>query len=107
MDTAFRRHHPRSVLPTGRGRSLYPCAGKRSTTGQVVQRALDRLKRISSYTTVVIAHRLSTIKDADRIAVIANKGIAELGTHAELTGLNGLYSSLCAAQVSRVGASED
>lgn len=64
-----------------------------------MQRALNRLKRIRNYTTIVVAHRLSTIQDADRIAVIANKGIAESGTHSELLTRKGIYASLCAAQV--------
>ncbi|CAM9429667.1 unnamed protein product, partial [Ascophyllum nodosum] len=69
-----------------------------SESEKVVQEALDRLHKIHNYTTVVIAHRLSTIQDADRIAVVANKGIAEVGTHAELLARNGLYTSLCAVQ---------
>lgn len=48
---------------------------------------------------MVIAHRLSTIQDADRIAVVANQGISEIGTHSELMALNGIYTSLCAFQV--------
>lgn len=66
---------------------------------QVVQKALDRLRKVSRRTTVVIAHRLSTIQDADRIAVIADKGIAEVGTHSELLARNGVYTSLSATQV--------
>ncbi|CAM9430112.1 unnamed protein product, partial [Ascophyllum nodosum] len=69
-----------------------------SESEKVVQEALDRLHKIHNYTTVVIAHRLSSIQDADRIAVVANKGIAEVGTHSDLFARNGLYTSLCAMQ---------
>ncbi|CAM9430402.1 unnamed protein product [Ascophyllum nodosum] len=69
-----------------------------SESEKVVQRALDRLHKIHNFTTVVIAHRLSTIENADRIAVVANKGIVEVGTHSDLLARNGLYTSLCAMQ---------
>ncbi|CAN0502125.1 unnamed protein product, partial [Ectocarpus sp. 12 AP-2014] len=69
-----------------------------SESEKVVQQALDRLHKIHKHTTVVIAHRLSTIQDADRIAVVAERGIAELGTHSELMAKNGIYTSLCAMQ---------
>ncbi|CAM9816061.1 unnamed protein product, partial [Sphacelaria rigidula] len=69
-----------------------------SESEKVVQKALDRLRKVSRRTTVVIAHRLSTIQDADRIAVIADKGIAEVGTHSELLARNGVYTSLSATQ---------
>ncbi len=48
-------------------------------------------------TVLVIAHRLSTILDADRIAVVADGGIAELGTHQELLALGGRYAALHAS----------
>ena len=55
-----------------------------------IQAALEQLAR--GRTTVVIAHRLSTIRKADEIVVIANHGIAERGTHAELLERNGIYA---------------
>lgn len=48
-------------------------------------------------TVLVIAHRLSTILDADRIAVVADGGIAELGTHDQLVARGGRYAALVAS----------
>ena len=45
-------------------------------------------------TSFVIAHRLSTIENADRIVVLKDGCIAEIGTHAELLALNGIYAYL-------------
>lgn len=59
----------------------------------IVQKALDNL--IQNKTVFVIAHRLSTIKNADRIAVINEGELAELGTHDELINIeNGKYKYL-------------
>ncbi len=59
----------------------------------IVQKALDNL--IKNKTVFVIAHRLSTIKNADRIAVINEGELAELGTHDELMNIeNGKYKYL-------------
>ncbi|HEY1017120.1 MAG TPA: ABC transporter transmembrane domain-containing protein [Herpetosiphonaceae bacterium] len=58
----------------------------------LVQEALERL--MQNRTTFVIAHRLSTIKNASRIAVIEHGRLAEIGTHAELLELGGLYARL-------------
>ena len=48
-------------------------------------------------TVIVVAHRLSTVQRADRIAVVAEARIAELGTHTELLALNGHYAQLANA----------
>ena len=58
-------------------------------TEALIQEALERL--MAGRTTIIIAHRLSTVRNANQIVVLANGGIAEQGTHAELMRLRGLY----------------
>ncbi len=58
----------------------------------LVQDALDRLK--VGRTTIIVAHRLSTIRAADRIAVLDDGWLVELGTQDELLALDGLYARL-------------
>ena len=53
----------------------------------VVQKALQNL--IKNKTVFIIAHRLSTVKDADKIAVIMNGNITEIGRHEELLNIEG------------------
>jgi ATP-binding cassette, subfamily B, bacterial len=64
-------------------------------TERAVEQALERL--MEGRTVVVIAHRLSTAARADRIAVIDDGRLAELGTHEELLRREGRYASLYAA----------
>lgn len=64
----------------------------------LVQQALEKL--MEGRTTIVIAHRLSTIKKVDRIFVIKEGRLAEMGSHAELTQVdNGIYSTLLKLQL--------
>ena len=59
----------------------------------VVQKALDNL--IQNKTVFIIAHRLSTIQNADRIAVINDGELVELGTRDELLAIeNGKFKYL-------------
>ena len=63
-----------------------------SESERAVQEALEALMR--GRTTLVIAHRLSTVEHADRIVVLAQGRIAEIGSHAELLAAGGVYASL-------------
>ncbi|MCK9387453.1 MAG: lipid A export permease/ATP-binding protein MsbA [Sulfuritalea sp.] len=63
-----------------------------SESERAVQEALETL--MQGRTTLVIAHRLSTIERADRIVVLSQGRIAEIGSHAELLSQGGLYSHL-------------
>lgn len=67
----------------------------------LVQEALERLMR--GRTTVIIAHRLSTVHNADRIAVLDQGRLAELGTHAQLLAAEGLYARLYRMQFKNEG----
>jgi ATP-binding cassette subfamily B multidrug efflux pump len=56
---------------------------------------LNHLREVmQGRTTIFISHRVSTVRNADRIAVLHNGKIVELGTHDELLALNGYYSDL-------------
>ena len=65
---------------------------------RLVQEALARL--MADRTTIVVAHRLSTIRNADRIAVLDDGWLLELGTHGELLQEDGLYAHLWRLQAS-------
>lgn len=62
----------------------------------LVQEALERL--MQNRTTIIIAHRLSTVQNADRIAVMENGQVVELGSHEELLQKEGLYGRLYSMQ---------
>lgn len=59
---------------------------------RVVQESFERLAH--NRTTFVIAHRLSTIRNAERIIVLSEHGVAEEGTHDKLLKQNGIYARL-------------
>lgn len=61
-------------------------------TEKQIQKSLDKLAE--SRTTLIIAHRLSTIINADRIVVLHNGEIAEMGTHKEMMAHGGIYKKL-------------
>ena len=63
-----------------------------SYTEMLIQQALERL--MEGRTGMVIAHRLATIRGADRIIVLQDGEIIEMGNHDELMALGGLYSRL-------------
>jgi subfamily B ATP-binding cassette protein MsbA len=65
-------------------------------TESVVQEALGTW--FKGRTTIIIAHRLSTIVNADKIVVLKDGKIAEVGTHTQLLASGGLYSLLYNAQ---------
>ncbi len=58
----------------------------------LIQHAIDKL--ISGRTSIVIAHRLSTIRKANKIIVLDNGEVKEMGTHDELLALGGFYAKL-------------
>lgn len=70
-----------------------------SVSEREVQRALERL--MEGRTTLVIAHRLSTIKDADKIVVLNNGGVAEEGNHTDLMARGGKYKQLVQFQMNQ------
>ena len=65
---------------------------------RLVNASLDAM--MTGRTSIVIAHRLSTIQVADVVAVLEGGVVAEMGTHAELTGKKGVYANLMAKQLS-------
>ncbi len=71
---------------------------------RLVQEAIDNLSRVNvgspgeTRTTLVIAHRLSTVQKADKIAVLEQGRVVEVGTHTELLQKGGYYSRLYSMQ---------
>ena len=67
-----------------------------ATSESIVQEALDQLMK--GRTTIVIAHRLSTVVNADRIIVLSDGAVAEMGSHRELVAAGGKYAALYETQ---------
>jgi ATP-binding cassette, subfamily B, multidrug efflux pump len=63
-----------------------------SHTESIIQASLQRL--LEGRTSIAIAHRLSTIRESDRILVVHQGAIIEIGTHDELLARGGLYAAL-------------
>lgn len=69
-----------------------------ATSEMLVKEAFEELRQ--GRTTIIIAHRFSTIEKADRIVVMDNGRIAEVGTHDELMKRKGRYEKLYAVYAS-------
>lgn len=67
-----------------------------SVTEIKIQKTFERLSK--GRTTIIIAHRLSTVRNANRIVVIENGEIKEIGTHTQLMSQDSLYKKLVETQ---------
>ncbi|MDZ8064307.1 MAG: ABC transporter ATP-binding protein [Nostoc sp. DedQUE08] len=76
-----------------------PTSALDAQTENLLLEALDRL--IEGRTTFIIAHRLSTIQRADRIVVLEQGKVVEMGTHQELLAIGGFYQRLHSLQFSK------
>ena len=63
----------------------------------LIQDAVTKLRK--EKTCLLIAHRLSTVRNADRIVVLSDGGVAEVGTHAELMAKHGVYYEIYSADI--------
>ena len=68
-----------------------------TNTERLMQKSLRRL--VQGRTCLIIAHRLSTVANADRIIVLEQGKIAEIGSHQELLAKQGLYYDMVGALI--------
>jgi len=69
-----------------------------SHTEQILQNALEKISE--GRTTIVIAHRLSTIVNSDKILLLENGKVLEVGSHSKLMNENGEYAKMYNTQIS-------
>ena len=67
----------------------------------IIERALDRM--LEGRTAILIAHRLTTAQRADRIVVVDQGGIVEVGSHQELVAAQGIYAGMYEAWIASGG----
>ena len=67
-----------------------------TVTERMIQEALEHL--VEGKTTIAIAHRLSTLRNADKLCILEEGKIVEMGTHNELLQKDGIYSKLVRMQ---------
>jgi ABC-type multidrug transport system fused ATPase/permease subunit len=79
-----------SVLLLDEATSALDAASER-----IVQQSIDKLQESKAQTTIIIAHRLSTIRNADRIAVVSDGKIKELGETAVVACMRLTSSDTC------------
>jgi len=71
---------------------------------EIFERILTATRRC---TTILISHRFSTVRQADRICVLEQGKMIEIGTHDELMAKGGRYRTMFDLQAQRFGATED